>query len=475
MTALRSVVVLTALTGVVTGGAALPTAAAAPLAAAGHRIGVLRDGAVKVKEGGLDAGWTVQERGATKFQIDGDRIGALLSDGRLEVKAGGLDAPWVVVEDHVADFSLSGTRIGALRADGTAEVKDGGLDATWTPEDDHVRQLAVAGARIAVLRENGDLKVKDGALDSQWVLQEDHVVQIALSEDRIGAVRDTGRAEVKEGGLDTPWAQEEDNVTQLALWGRRIGAVRTDGTAEVKEGGLDAPWVVEDVGTKQIVLAGDRIGTLHGDGTAYVKEGGLDARWQLEDDTVTTLRLASATPSGGGSQVSMADIAAIYGNAYATDIVRAGLPSLNTEMAAGGITTPARKAAFLATLKHESGFVYSAGEAGQTAQYRGRGFIQITGSSNYGSAGRYFGHDFLNSPGDAASLQWSAPLARWYWTVARNINPMADRLDMGAVDGAIGYSTSLDPGEAQRRCDDFKKALAYYNGSLPGGIRCDRH
>jgi predicted chitinase len=173
--------------------------------------------------------------------------------------------------------------------------------------------------------------------------------------------------------------------------------------------------------------------------------------------------------------VTLADIVAIYGSGYGTQTVADGLDSLNAEMVAAGITTPARKAAFLATLKHESGFRYNAGEAGNSSSYRGRGFIQITGVGNYQSAGAYLGHDFAGAPDDAATARWSAAIARWYWTVARNINPSADNLDMGAVDKAIGYSSSLDPAESQARCDDFKKALLYYNGSLPGGINCVRH
>ncbi|MDQ2587491.1 hypothetical protein CKY47_26600 [Saccharothrix yanglingensis] len=147
-------------------------------------------------------------------------------------------------------------------------------------------------------------------------------------------------------------------------------------------------------------------------------------------------------------------------------------------MAEKGITTPTRKAAFLATLKHESGFRYNAGEAGNSDVYRGRGFIQLTSAANYGSAGRDLGHDFLNNPSDAASLQWSARIAGWYWTVARNINAAADAYDMGAVGRAIGYSYALDPTETGNRCTSYKRALAHFNGgSLPvpeSAIDCTR-
>jgi predicted chitinase len=142
-------------------------------------------------------------------------------------------------------------------------------------------------------------------------------------------------------------------------------------------------------------------------------------------------------------------------------------------MRLAGITTPARKAAFLATLRNESGFRYNAGEAGNTSAYRGRGFIQLTGSTNYRGAGNWLGYDLLTNPDAAASLQFSAVIARYYWTVARNINPLADRLDMAAVNVAIGYEPNA--AEDAERCADFKAALRYFNGgTLPAGINCTR-
>jgi putative chitinase len=114
---------------------------------------------------------------------------------------------------------------------------------------------------------------------------------------------------------------------------------------------------------------------------------------------------------------------------------------------------------------------YNIREIGDTRLYGGRGYIQLTGDFNYGPAGRYFGIDLLGNPELARSLQWSAPIARWYWTVARNINPYADALNMGKVNAAIGYPAGT---EDQRRCDSFKNAIRYLTGSVPGGIICTR-
>lgn len=153
-------------------------------------------------------------------------------------------------------------------------------------------------------------------------------------------------------------------------------------------------------------------------------------------------------------------------------VVEEGLPSLLKAMKEAEITTPPRIAAFLTTIAVESdGFRYNVSQYNDTRLYRGRGFIQLTGSGNYGAAGKYFGIDLLRQPDLAASLEWSAPIAKWYWTVARRINPMADRLDMGAVNKAIGFPAG--PGDAVR-CEMFKNALQYLTGSVPDGINCAR-
>jgi len=177
-------------------------------------------------------------------------------------------------------------------------------------------------------------------------------------------------------------------------------------------------------------------------------------------------------PEPPGEDVTLADVQAMFGSRIANpSIVQTGLPSLNQAMRDANINTPYRKAAFLATLVHESRLEYNIREIGDTRPYGGRGYIQLTGDFNYGPAGQYFGIDLLGNPDLAMSLQWSAPIARWYWTVARNINPYADALDMGRVNAAIGYPAGAEDG---RRCDSFKNAIRYFTGSVPGGIICTR-
>lgn len=148
-----------------------------------------------------------------------------------------------------------------------------------------------------------------------------------------------------------------------------------------------------------------------------------------------------------------------------------GLPNLNAAMEAAGVNTPERKAAFVATLAYESNVEYDRREDGDTRTYGGRGYIQLTGDFNYGPAGDDLGIDLLGDPDLAMSIDWSPKIATWYWTVARDINPMADNLDMGAVNAAIGYPVG-DGSVDRARCDAANRVLAHFGGS--GEFSCTR-
>jgi putative chitinase len=165
----------------------------------------------------------------------------------------------------------------------------------------------------------------------------------------------------------------------------------------------------------------------------------------------------------------------MFSGRVSTDIatVEAGLPSLLEQMQAADITTPRRVAAFLTTIAHESRFLYNIKAAGDTRVYAGRGFIQLTGLTNYITAGEWLGVDLIDDPDLALSLDWSAKIARWYWTVARHCNVYADALQMGKVNRAIGYPVG-DGTEDKRRCASFAAALQYLTGEVPAGISCTR-
>lgn len=148
-----------------------------------------------------------------------------------------------------------------------------------------------------------------------------------------------------------------------------------------------------------------------------------------------------------------------------------------------GIDTPARLAAFLAQVAHESGNLgrlveslnYSAqglvavwprrftadtaaayarhpeqianlvyaermgnGDlaSGDGWRYRGRGLIQVTGRANYAACGKALGLDLVGAPELLEQPEPAARSAAWFWRM-RNLNPMADRGDIEGITKAI--------------------------------------
>lgn len=114
------------------------------------------------------------------------------------------------------------------------------------------------------------------------------------------------------------------------------------------------------------------------------------------------------------------------------------------------INTPARVAAWLAQLAHESGgFRYLREIWGPTAQqqryeppgalaeqlgntepgdgfkFRGRGWIQLTGRANYIAAGKDLGLDLVGNPALAGAPSIAARVAGWFWKTHR-LNRLAD-------------------------------------------------
>jgi putative chitinase len=174
----------------------------------------------------------------------------------------------------------------------------------------------------------------------------------------------------------------------------------------------------------------------------------------------------------GVNLVTRAELRAMFGPGAKKAVERAQLQHLSLAMMRAGVVTPARKAAFLATIYHESAFRADALERG-TGRYRGRGFIQLTGEGNYRRAGEDLGIDLVRRPHLARNPLVSAAIAGWYWTRARNINAAADRLDMGAVNIAIGYQPTRV--RDRQRCATFERTLKWLSGGkLPKGVNCQR-
>lgn len=125
------------------------------------------------------------------------------------------------------------------------------------------------------------------------------------------------------------------------------------------------------------------------------------------------------------------------------------LEPLNRAMAADGIDTNVRAAAFLAQIAHESGELrwvreLASGEAyegrrdlgntepGDGVTYKGRGLIQITGRANYRAVSDALGVDFLSNPALMELPVHAARVSTWYWKT-RGLNKWADVGDFRTI------------------------------------------
>jgi putative chitinase len=73
------------------------------------------------------------------------------------------------------------------------------------------------------------------------------------------------------------------------------------------------------------------------------------------------------------------------------------------------------------------------GEAsGDGWNFRGRGFIQVTGRDNYRECGKALGVDLLTCPDLLKKLEWAALSAGWYWDVNK-CNALADKGDIVGI------------------------------------------
>lgn len=137
-------------------------------------------------------------------------------------------------------------------------------------------------------------------------------------------------------------------------------------------------------------------------------------------------------------------------------------PSIDSAMNEFGINTPARQAAFIAQILHESGMLrYTVELWGPTAaqlryegrrdlgntqpgdgpRFKGRGLLQTTGRSNYKMTGEALGVDLVNHPELLSTPEYAARSAGWYWKRNR-LNALADSGDFRLLTRRIngGYN-----------------------------------
>jgi predicted chitinase len=154
------------------------------------------------------------------------------------------------------------------------------------------------------------------------------------------------------------------------------------------------------------------------------------------------------------------------------------LPYLNAAMHEGQINTPKRQAAFLAQLAHESTqFTQLLEQPSQTSgqnfekyefkknigntqlgdgpNFKGRGFIQLTGRDNYHRSGKALGLPLEEHPSLASEPKIAARTAVWYWN-SRHLNSLADA---GKIDEITKRINSASSHKDERRAY-YKKALA---------------
>jgi putative chitinase len=141
------------------------------------------------------------------------------------------------------------------------------------------------------------------------------------------------------------------------------------------------------------------------------------------------------------------------------------LAPITDAMTEFAINTPARQAAFLAQIGHESGGLKWTRELwgptpaqlryqgrvdlgnthpGDGSKYRGRGFIQITGRNNYAEAGEALHLDLIDHPEILEDPEMCAVSAAWWWK-SHGLNELADVPDFPAITkringGMTGYA-----------------------------------
>jgi predicted chitinase len=145
---------------------------------------------------------------------------------------------------------------------------------------------------------------------------------------------------------------------------------------------------------------------------------------------------------------------------------------LNRTMWKHAITTPKRRAAFLAQLAHESdelrfmeelasGLAYEGRndlgntEPGDGKRFKGRGPIQLTGRANYRKAGEALGLKLEQNPEMAARPEIGCQIAGWFWQT-RKLNALADDGDFAQITRRINGGLN---GQKQRDTY-YQKALS---------------
>lgn len=141
----------------------------------------------------------------------------------------------------------------------------------------------------------------------------------------------------------------------------------------------------------------------------------------------------------------------IIGKKFSLFELKLIVESLNQTFEKYQINTPLRVCHFLAQILHESGcFRYNeeiaTGDAydtrtdlgntpakdGDGRKYKGRGYIQITGTTNYKAVSKALEYDFFADPEMLEKYPYNMLSAGWYWDT-RKLNQYADADDITTI------------------------------------------
>lgn len=256
-----------------------------PVSTFNHRIAVVEDNRVNVKEGAYNSAWSTVLIGQIKaVATTQNRVAVLQENGELRVKEGGLNAGWVLVDTGVSEFALDGNRIGVV-SNGTAKVKEGNLYAGWVTVSHNTRKIILNGSRLGIITNDHALQIKEGSLYAGWTTMAYYVKDAVLNGNRVGIHDASNTLYVKEGALNAGWVRVFDGISTFDMSGNRIGII-SNGSTLVKEGNLSAGWVTLATNTKDIELSSNRVIVVNTANQASIKEGNLYAGWvQLSSGT----------------------------------------------------------------------------------------------------------------------------------------------------------------------------------------------
>ena len=162
---------------------------------------------------------------------------------------------------------------------------------------------------------------------------------------------------------------------------------------------------------------------------------------------------------------------------FAKARIPAFIAPLNGAMQEFHINNPARQAAFIAQIAHESGELryvreIASGTAyegrkdlgntipGDGMRFKGRGLIQITGRNNYAECGKALGVDLITNPELLETTDLACRSAAWFWA-SRGLNDLADKGDYIRICRRINGGTN----GLKERLAYFVKAKLYIGGA----------